>query len=43
MSSTYSHSQHCHLLMSSHSRVSPTVMVLSQPQPQQVTARFSSF
>jgi len=43
MSSVYSHSQHCHLLMSSHSRASPTVMVLSQPQPQQVTARFSSF
>ena len=29
--------------MSSHSRASPMVMVLSQPQPQQVTARFSSF
>ena len=43
MSSTYSHSQQCHRSISSHSRASPMVMVLSQPQPQQVTARFSSF
>ena len=39
----YSHSQHCHWLMSSHSRASPMVMVVSLPHPQQVTALFSSF
>jgi len=39
----YSHSQHCQRLMSSHSRASPMVMVVSLPHPQQVTALFSSF